>query len=48
MSHHAHAHGHAHPHAPATGTLRAAFFLNLTFTLVELAGDQDQQLRCAQ
>ncbi|MBK7268438.1 MAG: cation transporter [Flavobacteriales bacterium] len=38
VSHHAHAHGHAHPHAPATGTLRAAFFLNLTFTLVELAG----------
>ncbi|MBK8341717.1 MAG: cation transporter [Flavobacteriales bacterium] len=38
MSHHDHAHGHAHPHAPATGTLRAAFFLNLSFTLVELVG----------
>jgi cobalt-zinc-cadmium efflux system protein len=34
---HEHGHSHAHTHAP-DGNVRAAFFLNLSFTVLELAG----------
>ena len=38
-SHHDHAHGHDHAHAHSiTSNLKVAFFLNLTFTIIEFIG----------
>lgn len=36
--HHAHDHDHGHVHASGAKALRLAFFINLAFTLVEVAG----------
>ena len=35
---HGHSHGHGHHHHHAAGNIRAAFFLNLGFTVVEIVG----------
>lgn len=38
-SHHGHGHSHGHAHAHgAVGNIKVAFFLNLLFTLIEIAG----------